>query len=117
MRSAVRQVEKIVRTLLHEDVGDTIYQQLRTLSGAGGFGGLSRWGARDFVKGPNMLMFRVGRRGKVTITLDPGADTYGINLYKLGQLSSPPKLMAGTDYVFADQLVRAIDGWLSKFNP
>ena len=108
-------VEKIVARLT-EDVGDTIYQQLRAASGFGGLGGLSRWGARDFVKSSDSLMFKVGKRGKVTIKYDSGPDSYTLTLYKLGNGANITKLKE-VDDIYFDQLVEVIGSWIGEFNP
>jgi len=112
----MNQIEIIIRKLLYEDVADTILQQLRVASGFGGLSGLSRWGARDFIKSSDSLMFRVGKRGKITIKYDAGTDTYTVALYKLGNVGSVNKLKE-VDDIYFDQLAEIISSWISEFNP
>lgn len=111
-----QEVESIVEAFFTEDVADTIYQQLRALSGGGGLGGLSAWGAREFIKSSDSLMFRVGKRGKITIKYDEGMDEYSVTLHKLGNGGSVTKLKS-LDMVYFDQLVDVIGEWVSEFNP
>lgn len=96
---------------LKEDVGDTIFQQLKAFGGP--FGLLGFIGANGFVKGSNFLMFRVKGRnvmsgGKIKIILDP-SDTYTVELWKLDRKADlgATKLDSMSD-VYVDSLADVI---------
>lgn len=102
--------EKLIESLLTEDVGDTIFQQLKAL----GWNGLPLWGANMFVKGPDFLMFKCKGRnamtgGKIKIILAP-SDTYTVELWKL-RGAGATKINSADD-IYVDMLGEVITNML-----
>ena len=82
------------------NVATTIVMQL------GGFKFMSMTGARDFVGGPDSVMFRIPsarRINKVRVTLTP-MDTYRVEFFRIARRGCNFQLVSSADDVYADSL-------------